>query len=473
MTETELCYLTASELQALYRSRQVSPVEVMQAVIDRAAEVEPQVNALSQRFFDQALDKARKAEQRFSAGKPKPRALEGIPLVIKDDASIKGQLVTEGSLVYKDRVAERTDPHVARLLAAGAIVHARTTCSEFCAAWITDTRLNGTTRCPWNLDYTPGGSSGGSAAALASGSTIIATGSDNAGSIRQPASTCGVVGYKPPHGRIPESPPHNLDITSVVGPLTRSVSDCALMQNVMSGPHPDDIDSTRQRVRLPTTFKSIDGARIAVSADLGFFAVDAEVRRNLDRVADALRGAGAVVNFVDVGWDQSVHDIGVEHWGHHSSRTTVDRYRQHRALLSDYSVYYAEAAASWQPNPISEIIELRTEMYRTLGPILHTYDALICPTTAVPSIPASMGPDQILEVDGRTIDADFEWCLTYPFNLLGQLPALSVPSGLASTNVPTGLQVVARPYDDARVFRVAAAIESMVPWAYDGVRCCV
>ena len=134
---------------------------------------------------------------------------------------------------------------------ARARTRARGTCSEFCAAWITHTRLNGTTRCPWNTEFTPGGSSGGSAAALAAGGAIIATGSDNAGSIRQPASICGVVGYKPPHGRNPASPPYNLDVKSVVGPMTRTVADCALMQNVMSGPHPRDVSALRQRVRLP------------------------------------------------------------------------------------------------------------------------------------------------------------------------------------------------------------------------------
>ena len=441
----------------------------MQAVISRAEDTEPHINAFADQYFEEALDAAAKAETRYATGKPKPRALEGLPLVVKDDAAITGKRFTMGSLIYKDRIAKHTDPHVARLQRAGAIVHARGNCSEFCAAWITHTRAHGTTRCPWNLEFTPGGSSGGSAASLAAGSTIIATGSDNAGSIRQPASTCGVVGYKPPHGRNPTLSPGNLDITSVVGPLSRAVADSALMQNVMSGAHASDITSLRQKVRLPLSYGSITGMKIAYSPDLDFFAVDAEVRASLDATVASLRTEGAVVEAVKTGWTREVHDIGVTHWAHHSSLSTLKIYAEHRDLLSDYSRWYAEKTSEWVPNAFGEAVELRARMYESFGPVLEKYDAFICPTTSVPSIPATMGPEQFLDVDGQRITADFEWCLTYPFNLLGQLPALSVPSGVSSSGVPTGIQIVARAYDDAPVFKVAAAVERLRPWSYSEI----
>ena len=213
MSNRELCYLSASEALAYFRDRRLSPVELLKAVIYRSESVEPSINAFADRYFEEALTAAKRAEQRYAGYGPSPRRLEGIPVAIKDDANIKSKRVTQGSLIYKDRISTFTDTHVVRLKRAGGIVHARTTCPEFCAAWITDSRLHGLTRCPWNTEYTPGGSSGGSAAALAAGTTLLATGSDSAGSIRQPASICGVVGYKPPHGRIPASPPFNIDTT--------------------------------------------------------------------------------------------------------------------------------------------------------------------------------------------------------------------------------------------------------------------
>ena len=224
----------------------------------------------------------------------------------KTTLTSKGSGPPKGSLIYKDHTSTFTDPHVARLLRAGAIVHARTTCPEFCAAWITDSRIHGLTRCPWNTDYTPGGSSGGSAAALSAGTTILATGSDNAGSIRQPASLCGVVGYKPPHGRIPTSPPYNIDTYSVVGPMTRTVADCALMVNVMAGPDVKDIASLRNRVRLPLAANDLQGLKIAYSIDLDYFPIHQDVRDNTERTVAALRDAGATVEEVTLGWTEAV-----------------------------------------------------------------------------------------------------------------------------------------------------------------------
>jgi len=468
MSSLELCYLSASQALQQFRERSLSPRELMQAIISRAEQTEPHINAFTDQYCEEALAAACAAETRYQKGKPAPRPLEGLPLVVKDDAAIKGKRSTMGSLIYKDRISSKTDPHVERLLRAGAIVHARGNCSEFCAAWITHTRAHGTTRCPWNLEFTPGGSSGGSAASLAAGATTIATGSDNAGSIRQPASACGVVGYKPPHGRNPSMGPDSLDIASVVGPLTRTVADSALMQNVMSGPHPRDITALRQRVHLPASFGSIRGMKIAYSPDLDFFSVDADVRANLDSTLDALRTEGAIVEHVKVGWSREVHDLGVEHWAHHSSIATLENFENHAELLCDYSAWYAEKTKEWVPRAFGEIVNLRARMFETFGPVLAKYDAFICPTTAVSSIPATMGPDQFFEVDGQRINADFEWCLTYPFNLLGQLPALSVPSGIASNGVPTGIQIIARAYDDAPVFKVGAAVERLRPWGYDG-----
>ena len=234
----ELCYLSAHEALERFASRELSPVELMEAVIARADETEPEVNALCIRRSEEALDSARRAEQRYLVGRPSPRPLEGLPIAVKEETAIAGQRTTQGSLIYEHFVPAESAVVVSRVLAAGAIVHARSTAPEFSCAPFTHSRLWGVTRNPWNTAYSPGGSSGGSAAALAAGSTTLATGSDIAGSIRIPSSSCGVVGFKPPYGRVPESPPFNLDHYCHEGPLARTVADCALLENVMAGTTP-------------------------------------------------------------------------------------------------------------------------------------------------------------------------------------------------------------------------------------------
>lgn len=240
MADTALCYLPATEALARFRDGSLSPVELMAAVIARAEAVEPVINAFSFRHFQQAMDQARAAEARYRRRGSDPGPLEGLPLAVKDSSEIAGMPNSSGSILFKDHVAQSTSFVNQRLLNAGAIVHARTTTPEFSCAVTCHSRLWGVSRNPWNPRYTPGGSSGGSGASLAAGSTTLATGSDIGGSIRVPASCCGVVGYKPPYGRNPQEPPFNLDHFCHVGPMARTVADTLLLQNLMSGPHPGD-----------------------------------------------------------------------------------------------------------------------------------------------------------------------------------------------------------------------------------------
>ncbi len=235
MTDEDLCYLPAHEAVARFKARELSPVELLEAQIARTEIAEPVINAFSDTYFEDALEQARKAEARYAGTDGRLRSLEGIPLAVKNEANIKGRRTTYGSLIYKDNVATTTDPHIERLLRAGAIVHARTTAPEFACDWVCHSRLEGITRNPWNPAYTCGATSGGSGASLAAGTTTLATGSDIVGSIRLPAAHCGVVGYKPPYGRNPNVMPQNMDLYSHVGPLTRTVEDCAMMQNTHGG----------------------------------------------------------------------------------------------------------------------------------------------------------------------------------------------------------------------------------------------
>jgi Asp-tRNA(Asn)/Glu-tRNA(Gln) amidotransferase A subunit family amidase len=259
MSDDDLCYLTATQARARFRARKLSPVELLDALIARAERVEPKINAFSDRYFEEARQAAKKAESRYMGKRGGPRPLEGIPLALKDVARLAGKRTTQGSLVLKNNVEKVSDPMVERLLDAGAIIHARTTVPEFCLSGVCRTRLFGTTRNPHNLDYGPGGSSGGSGAALAAGTTTLATGTDIGGSIRIPAAVCGVYGYKPPHGRNPEAFPANLDPFNHCGPLARSVADAALFQNVVAGAHPRDLDSLPSPPQVRATARASRG----------------------------------------------------------------------------------------------------------------------------------------------------------------------------------------------------------------------
>src|SRR5215472_8586677 len=300
----DLSYLSAADALRLFRARELSPVELTEAVIARAETVEPTVNAFAETFYNQALEEAKAAEARY-AGKSEeaPRPLEGLLVAVKEEAPIAGLRNSLGSLPLRDVVAEHTAVFVQRIIDAGGIVHARTTTPEFSCAPVTWTKLWGVTRNPWHTAYSPGGSSGGSGAALAAGTTTLATGSDIGGSIRIPASFCGVVGFKPPYGRVPEVEIFNLDHYCHEGPMARTVADCALLENVIAGPHPSDVASLRPKLEIPGELAPIAGMRIAFSADLGCYEVDADVAANGRAAADRLRDAGAIVQEIGLPWD--------------------------------------------------------------------------------------------------------------------------------------------------------------------------
>lgn len=315
MDDRELCYLPAVEALALFRTKKLSPLELLRAQIRRSEEVEPHINAFTECYFEEALEKAAGAEGRYARGDARP--LEGLPIAIKDESEIRGKRTTQGSLVLKDHVSEQSAYVVERLERAGAIFHARTTTPEFCLLFQTFSRLWGVTRNPWNLEITPGGSSGGSAASLAAGTSTLASGSDIGGSIRQPASMCGLVGFKPPYGRNPENLPFSLDPFNHQGPLARNVADCALMQNAMSGPHPRDIATVRPKIDIPLDLDTdLRGWRIAYSIDLGYVEVEDEVARNTLELLEVFRSLGAGVEEVKLGWTADLDEAALHYYDH-------------------------------------------------------------------------------------------------------------------------------------------------------------
>ena len=462
MNDADLCYLPATEALAAFRARTLSPHELMQAVIARAEALAEPVNAFTFTHFEEALAAAGAAEQRYFRGEA-AGALDGLPVGIKDESYIAGKPTSNGSLTMEDFVADRTSAMNERILAAGGIVHARTATPEFSCAGYTWSRRWGITRNPWNPEFTPGGSSGGSAASLAAGTSALATGSDIAGSIRIPASACGLVGYKPPYGRNPDDPPFNLDFYCHTGPLARSVRDAITLQNVMCGPHPLDISTLRPKLELPTELGSIRGWRIAYSRDLGFFEVDPEVERNTLAALDVLRSLGATVEEVDLGWSEATLDAAIVYLGHLFGGYISKLLDEHADRMTSYARAFAESSLDSSARDFVDSLEVANRMYETLGPLLEKYRLLVCPTTALPAVPADFDQSaDTVRINGREVNPFLGWVMTVPFNTLSRCPVLSVPSGHASSGVPTGVQIVGRTYCDEDVFRAGLAYETEI-----------
>jgi amidase len=466
MTDDDLCFLTATEAVGLFKRRRLSPVDVMSAIIRRCERVNPKLNALTYTFFERAMAAARGAETRYAMTDGRLRPLEGVPLTVKDDHDVEGEITTHGSRIFADKVSTGTVVAVARLLRAGAIMHARTTTPEFAAASICYSPLWGVTRNPWNRRYSPGGSTGGGGAAVAAGMTVLSDGADYAGSVRTPASCCGVFGFKPPRGRIPTVPPWNFNGFSSFGPITRSVADGTLMTNVMAGAHGSDVTALPRPRRLTPPFGPIKGWRVAYSVDLGYCEVHPDVRRNTLAAVEAFRGLGCTVEEANPGWTWRTREAWL---ANHVAFIEADpdafvpRHKRH--LLSDYIQGYARMRPTRHSLTFGQGVAYRAEMWRRLGPILERNHVFLCPTLAVPAVPATLSPvAKEFRINGKPIDPGLGWLMTYPFNALPTLPVASVPSGFARTGVPTGLQIVGRPYDDASVFRAAAAFETARPW---------
>ena len=458
---SDLWSLTATEALARFRDRSLSPVELTEAIIARAEATEPVINALSYRHFDAALAAARKAEARYMAQGPKPRALEGLCVAVKDSGHIRGQATSAGSMVTSDVARRDTSPVNQHVLRAGAIVHARSATPEFSCATVTHSRRWGVTRNPWNTELTPGGSSGGAAAALAAGSATLATGSDIAGSIRIPAACCGVVGLKPSRGRNPVDPPFNLDFYCHTGPLARTVSDALLLQNAMCGPHPDDPTLLRPRQRLVPDGRGLEGWRIALSVDLGFYEVDPEVVANTRALAARAADMGATVEEVSLPWDWDVVEAALTHLRQIFGTSIAVEAGERAHLLTPYARAFAEDGLTVTPREFYAALDVAGRVATDLGRLMSRFDLLICPTTAIPAVPARFDHSRDrLKINGNPVEPMLGWVMTVPFNMASTHPVLSLPSGRAANGVPTGAQLVGRSFRDIDVMRAGFALET-------------
>ncbi len=466
MADLDLCYLSATEALALFRKRKLSPVELIEALAQRCDETQGVVNAFTVTHFERAFEQARRAERKFVKGEA-VRSLEGVPIAIKDLHPIEGEVTTNGSILCKDNIDKSTDPSVERLLKAGAILIARTTTPEFGAAAITHSPLWGVTRNPWNTGITPGGSSGGAAAAIAAGMTTLADGSDYGGSIRIPAGACGCFGFKPPWGRNPTDAPWNLDMYNHMGPITRTVSDGALMQNVMSGVHSRDIVSLRQRITVPAFDEPTDirGWKIGYSLNLGYHRLEPDVERNTLQALKVFETLGATVEPIDIDWTSEVLAAFEAYSAAGFAASWGDTVLLNKYELSEYARARITYGLTVTMRDLAKVRRVQAGIYELMGPLLDRYDLFVCPTTASTRVPADHSPEAPVTINGK--ECPFRtWYLCCPFNMMGQLPVASVPAGFADNGVPTGIQLISRTFDDLRVFQAAAAYEKAQPWLH-------
>lgn len=464
---SEIAYLSALDALAKFRDRSLSPVEYLDALLTQIDLVEDKVGAVAFRFDDEAHAAARTAEAVYLSPTAEPRQLEGIPVGIKDEMGVLGQPCTYGSLIFKDHMSTGTAPLAERALAAGAYVHIRTRTPEFSCIGMTHSRIWGVSHNPWNAAYDVGGSSGGSAAALATGMTPLAGGSDIGGSIRIPASCCGVVGYKPPYGRVPQEYPFNLDHYCHEGPMARTVADTALFENLIAGTHPIDVASVPKPADLPLSGGAIKGWKIAVCETLGDYPVDADMLKNLRDVASRLEEAGAIIEYVTLPWTREMimRASGI-HYAAIFGPTVQHSMAKHRDLLTDYAINFAEVTAELMTaGAVLEGLAIEGEIYHSVALLMDSHQVLLAPTLSVPALDAGVSyVTERVHVDGKVITM-WEHMMTVPFNICSRMPVLNVPSGFAASGVPTGVQIVGRTFDDASVFQVGYAIEQLKPWS--------
>lgn len=463
MSPDDLCWVPATELAALIRRKKLSPVELLEAVLARIERVNPRINAFCAVAHEPARQAAKIAEAAVMHGEPLG-PLHGVPVSVKDLVFTRGIVTAAGSRLFAEFVPEEDAVAVERLKAAGAVILGKTTTPEFGHKGVTESPLFGVTGNPWRLERTPGGSSGGAGAAVAAGLGPLALGTDGGGSVRIPASFCGVYGLKPSFGRIPQGPGFpGWETFSASGPMSRTVRDAALMLDVLAGP--DD----RDRHSLPGSGSSylagceepIRGWSVAWSPDLGYARVDPEVARITEDAAALFEALGCRVETVATGWENPEEIFAVmvaaemyaalgdrlPEWADRMDPTLVRLLERGRAVTLGE---YLGAARG------------RREFWIRAQGFLSRFDLLLTPTVAV--LPFSGGGFGPREIAGQAVSPLGWMPFTYPFNLTGQ-PAASVPAGFTAEGLPVGLHIVGKRHADGAVLRASAAFEAARPWA--------
>ncbi len=458
---TQLADCTATELLQLYRHKQASPLEVTQAVLARMDALHPTLNAFCWRDDEAALASARASEQRWQAGAP-CGLLDGVPTSIKDLILTQGWPTLRGSKTVDANQPWLVDaPVTARLRESGAVLIGKTTTPEFGCKGTTDNLLTGITRNPWDVSKTPGGSSGGAAAAVATGMGPLAVGTDGAGSVRIPSAFCGIFGLKPSFGRVPAYPLSPFGTVAHLGPHTRTVEDAALMLNVISGPDLRDwtslpYDGRDYRLGLHDGVREL---RIAYSPDLGYVHnVHPEIAAAVRGAAQTFAALGAHVEEVSPGFSNP-EEITTKLWFLGAATIFSGLSAAQQALVDPAFRWEAEQGAKVSALEMQALTQRRGELGRHMRQFHARYDLLITPGVSVPAFDAKPSDASA----DFTLENFLGWTpFCYPFNLTQQ-PACVIPCGNTSTGLPMAVQIVGPMHADAVVLRAARAYESTRP----------
>jgi amidase len=464
LVEEPIYWMSAAAIADAVREREISPVEVVEAVLKRIETVNGSLNAVVTVCAEQAVEAARLAENKVTRGEA-TGPLHGVPFTVKDSTDTARVRTTLGSRLMSRNVPDSDAVLVDRLKAAGAILVGKTNLPEFAGKAVTDNLLFGPTRNPWRADRTPGGSSGGAAAAVAAGMGPIASGNDAGGSIRIPASCCGVVGLKPQFGRVPSYPYFDQwETLSHEGPIARTVEDCGLMLDAMVGPHWGD------RHALPAPGFSfakhatnpLRGASVVASVDLGYARISRSVAIAFQQAVDALREL-----------DVRVSECSPELGSFDSILFTLIN-AELATMLEDFG------EAGHQAEDLHPLLQARIEAARSItmsdyvraafqrrklssrfGEFLAPYDLMLTPTLGTTAWSLDAPGGYLNEIDGEPVHG-LQWSLCHLFNLTGH-PAISIPWNLSPDGLPIGIQIIGQPHDELRVLQAASALESLRP----------
>ena len=470
MADSELLFMTAARAAALIRKGSLSPITYLQAVLDAARAAQPSLNPFVTLLEEPAMDAARAAEQAVRDGRPLG-PLHGIPVSIKDQVDVAGVPTTHGSAIFAGNMPAEDDVTTARLRAAGAIVFAKTRLPEFGHKGLTDGPSFGTTRNPWDPSRTTGGSSGGAAAAVAMGIGPIGLGTDGAGSIRIPAACCGIVGLKPTLGSIPwQQAADAFGNYTYAGPMTRSVTDAALMRAALIGPSERDpwtIGGGADRGLSPGLIgRDLSGLRIGVIARMANPKVQAEMAQNARASTEALVAMGADAEPVGEGIDWMEMPGRVMYQGNFAV-AMAKHLPQWGNQMDPTLLAFMERGGNFSMAEFREGQYARTRLFRDIQALFTRYDVLVTPTLSRTALPADFDAahDEV-EIDGERCGITRQgWSsYVYPFNLTGH-PALTIPSGFAADGLPTAVQLVGRWGADLDLLRLGALLEDARPWA--------
>ncbi|MEO5701257.1 MAG: amidase family protein [Casimicrobiaceae bacterium] len=457
---TDFAFKTALDLRDAIASRRVSPVELMQATISRTERLEPTLNCFATFAPERALEAARRAEREVMSGGPLG-ALHGLPLSVKDLIAAKDLPLEFGSRAAAGNVATVDAPAVERARAAGACLIGKTTTSEFGCKAVGDSPLTGITRNPWNTSKTPGGSSCGAVASVASGTTALALGTDGGGSIRIPCALTGLFGIKAQFGRVPVFPVSATPTLAHVGPIARTVRDAALLLSVVSGHDRRDPFAVAGDVPayLAACDRPVKRMRLAWSRTLGYANPDADVAEIAARAARSFEALGCDVVEIDRVLEQDPIDLWVSEFYAGVGVRLKKQLAEQRDLLDPVVADVLKDALRQTSEEYYTNVFRRYELREKMRVFFEGFDLLLTPTVPCAAFDTGLNmPPQHLD---RNI---VSWVYyTYPFNLTGQ-PAASIPAGFTNAGLPVGLQMVAKINHENDIFRAAAAFETEHPW---------